>query len=269
MKITTFKGTFHEIGKQLGQIYRSNGLDIKKIRINKTLYDNQLKIYKKFYPELREEYEGIAEAGNLDKNKLIYKFITGEILWYNNFITSGKACTIFGIKNKNGVFIGRNYDWNPAIEKVFQVYKVANPQRNSFIAVSDMGIGRVAQAKPKYLVYTVDDAINDRGLFVGITFAFSDQWSYGLSSVHMSKLIAETCSTVKDALDLFNEIPLCCPKNFFIADKKGNMAVVEHTSKKFKVIYPSSDLLIQTNHYIDPELSLEDTIRSHGFQSGE
>lgn len=263
MKITTFRGTFRETGNQLGRIYRSNGLDIKKIRINKPLFDKQLNVYETYYPELLKEYAGIAEAGNFDKNKLMYKFVTGEITWYNNFITTGKACTIFGIRNKNGVFVGRNYDWHPAIEKVFQAYKVINPQRNAFIAVSDMGIGRVAEAKPKYLVYTVDDAINDRGLFIGITFAFSDQWSYGLSSVHMTRLIAETCSTVKDALDLFNTIPLCCPKNFFIADKKGDMAVVEHTSKRFKVIYPADKVLIQTNHYTDPELSFEDTILMH------
>lgn len=263
MKINTFKGTFREIGKQLGQIYRSNGLDVKKIRINKSLFNNQLKVYKKFYPELLEEYEGVAEASNLDKNKLIYKFITGEISWYDNFISSEKACTIFGIKNKNGVFIGRNYDWHPAIEKVFQVYKVVNPQRNSFIAVSDMGIGRVTEAKPKHFVYTVDDAINDKGLFIGITFAFNDKYSYGLSSVHLTKKIAETCSTVKDAIKLFDKVPLCCPKNFFIADKNGNMAVIEHTSKRFKVLYPKNRLLLQTNHYVDPELSLEDTILIH------
>ena len=248
MKIRTFKGTFREIGKQLGSTYRSNGLDIKKIRINKSLFDKQRKVYEKFYPELLEEYEGIAEAGNFNKDKLTYKFLTGEITWYNNFISTGKACTIFGIKSKNGVFIGRNYDWHPAIEKVFQAYKVINIQRNAFIAVSDMGIGRVSEAKPKYLVYTVDDAINNKGLFIGITFAFSDHWSHGLSSVHMTKLIAETCSTVRDALNLFNEIPLCCPKNFFIADTKGNMAVVEHTSKRFNVIYPTNKVLIQTNH---------------------
>lgn len=263
MKIKTFKGNFFEIGKQLGKIYRKNGLNLNKVNIDSKLFRNQLKIYRKYYPELLEEFEGIAEAGNYDKDKLIYKFITGEILWYKNFIGLEKGCTIFGLKNKNGFFIGRNYDWHPVIEKVFQVYKVINLQRNSFIAITDMGIGRAAEANPKHFVYTVDDAINDKGLFIGITFAFNDKWSYGISSIHMTKLIMESCSKVNDAIDVFSNVPLCCPKNFFIADKKGNMAVVEHTSKKFKVINPTNNLLVHTNHYIDPELSFEDTILIH------
>ena len=97
-------------------------------------------------------------------------------------------------------------------------------------------------------------------MFIGLTFAYANEWSYGLTCIHMTKLIAETCTTVEDAIKVFEKVPLCCPKNFFIADKKGNMAIVEHTSKKFKVIYPKDNLLIQTNHYVDKELEIEDTV---------
>ena len=76
----------------------------------------------------------------------------------------------------------------------------------------------------------------------------------------MTKIIAETCETVKEAIKVFEKVPLCCPKNFFIADKNGDMAIVEHTSKKFKVLYPKDDILIQTNHYVDNELAKEDTV---------
>jgi len=76
----------------------------------------------------------------------------------------------------------------------------------------------------------------------------------------MTKIIAETYETVKDAIKIFKKILLCCPKNFFIADKNGNMVVVEHTSKKFKVIYPKNNIFIKTNHYIDSELAKEDTV---------
>ena len=41
---------------------------------------NQHKIYKKYYPELLKELEAMAEAGNFDKDKLIYQFICNEIL---------------------------------------------------------------------------------------------------------------------------------------------------------------------------------------------
>lgn len=261
MKIKTFTGNFFEIGKQQGCIYSKNGMDLKNVKINAKLFQNQLEAYKKYYPELLEEFRGVSEAGDFDKNKLTYNFVAGEILRFTKLFKLGKACTIFGVKNKNGVFVGRNYDWHPATEKVFQIYKIINPQRNSFIALSDMGISGEFGTKPQYLSYEADDTINDKGLFIGLTFAYNDKWSYGLSCTHMIKLIAETCETVEDTIQVFKKIPLCCPKNFFIADINGNMAVVEHTSnRRFKVLYPNDDILIQTNHYADPDLAEEDKV---------
>ncbi len=260
MRTTIFEGNFFDIGRQQGVIYSKNGMDLKRIKISPKLFQAQLDIYKKYYPELLEEFEGMTLGGNFDKNKLIYNFICGEILWYTRKFNFKKACTIFGVKNNNGVFIGRNYDWAPITEKIFEVYKIINPMRNSFVAITDMGIDSEAETKPKYLYYNADDAINDKGLFISLTFAYNNKWSYGLSCIHMTKLIAETCSTLNEALKVFEKVPLCCPKNFFIADKDGEMAVVEHTSKKFKIIYPKNNVLIKTNHYIDPELAEEDTV---------
>ena len=202
----------------------------------------------------------MAKGGNFDEEKLIYNFISNEILYYRNEFNLDKACTIFGYKTKSNLFVGRNYDWLPKAEKLFQMYKFTNPFKFSFIAVTDGAYGAEAGLNEKNWFYNVDDAINDKGLFIGLTFAFADQWSYGISCIHMTKIIAETCETVKDAIKVFERVPLCCPKNFFIADKNGDMVIVEHTSKKFKVIYPENNILIQTNHYVDSELAKEDKV---------
>lgn len=262
-KVRTFKGSFLEIGKQQGRVYKKNGMSFKNIKINSKLFQNQLRIYKNHYPELLEELKGVAEGGGFDEEKVIYKFITEELRWFTKEFNLKKACTIFGVKNKEGVFVGRNYDWRPVVEKIFEVYKVKNNERNNFIAITDMGVGYdLSIVKPKYFFYNADDTINDKGLFIGLTFAYNDKWSYGLSCVHLIKLVAETCTTVDDALNVFKKTPLCYPKNFFIADRFGNMAVVEHTSKRFKILHPKNNVLIQTNHYVDSELAQEDTVLS-------
>ena len=113
---------------------------------------------------------------------------------------------------------------------------------------------------PKHHYYDADDALNDKGLCIGLTVATADPWSYGLIATHIIKLIAESCTTVEDALKVFKRVPLCCPKNFFIADKNGDMAIVEHTSEKYKIIYHKNGILIQTNHFVDPELAKDDTV---------
>ncbi|MBD3155954.1 MAG: linear amide C-N hydrolase, partial [Candidatus Aenigmarchaeota archaeon] len=248
-----------EIGQQQGEIYKKNGMNFRNIRIDQNLFENQLKIYKEHYPQLLEQFKGIAKAGNWDKDKVIYSFITGEIFTFTQVMKIRRACTIFGLQNENGTFIGRNYDWVQETENFFKIYKVQNPKRDNFIAVTDMAL-ELNSVNKEWLFYNADDAINEKGLFIGLTFAYNEKWSHGLSCIHMIKLITETCGTVKEALDVFKKVPLCCPKNFFIADKNGDMAVVEHTSKKFKILRSKDGLLIQTNHYVDQELMEEDSV---------
>jgi len=264
MNVKIFKGNFFEIGQQQGEIYKDNGMNFGKLKIDyPLLYKKQLQVYKKYYPEALEELKGVAQAGNFDKDKLFYSFLCSEILAYayKFGLDVNKACTIFGVSNKNGVFIGRNYDWLAVTENFFQIYKVRNPKINSYIAVSDMGIASEALAKPKYLSYCPDDLVNNKGLFISLTFAYNPKWSYGLTYFHMLRFISEKCSSVEEAIEVFKKVPLDCPKNFFIADKNGKMVVVEHASgRKFKVRYPQNGILIITNHYVDPELAKEDIV---------
>jgi len=260
LNIKTFEGNYFEIGRQQGKIYRQNGMNCDLAQIDPVVYKNQLAIYEKHYPQMLEELRGMAEGGNYDIDKCIWWFINGTVSCLQEKAAPPKACSIFGIKNQGRLYVGRNYDLFPITENYFEAYKVVNPERYSFVAVSDMGTYKFLETNKKGLFYYPDDAINNKGLFVGLTYAFEDQCSYGISDIHIIKLITETCATVNDALAVFERVPLNWPKNFFIADRNGDMAVVEHTAKRFKVLYPHNDILLQTNHYLAPELKQEDLI---------
>jgi len=250
IKTAVFRGNHFEIGRQQGIAFRKNPTPFYGDPFDKRLYHKQLDIYKEYYPELLEELKGMADGRDFNPEQLIFRFICSEIFWYTDKFKIDRGCTIFGLKNSNGAFVGRNYDWEPAGAKSISNHTVFNTEKNSFTAFTVEGIGS----------NSVEDAINDKGLYIGITFAYNHRWSFGLSSLHIGKLIAETCATVDEALAVFSKVPLCCPKNYFIADKNGDMAVVEHTSERFKVLHPKNDILIQTNHYAHPELADEDMI---------
>jgi predicted choloylglycine hydrolase len=257
-----FVGSFFRIGQKQGELLRRNRVSLEKITVDSKLFRRQLSAYKRYYPELLEEFEGMAQSAKLDKDKLIYKLITAEIRWSISKLRPpwNKACTIFGVKNGNGAFVGRNYDWTPETEKVFQPYMIANRDRNAFIGITDMDIGDPTDGGRAPFFYNADDAINDKGLFIGVTYAHHDEWSYGIVSTHMTKMVSETCETVQDALAVFRRVPLCFPKNYFVSDRHGNMAVIEHTSREYKVVYGEGGVLIQTNHYVDSVLSGEDRV---------
>jgi hypothetical protein len=54
-------------------------------------------------------------------------------------------------------------------------------------------------------------------------------------------------------LRLFRDTKLGCPKNFFIADAYGEMAVVEHAVEDMHVRLPDENgVLVLTNHYAEP-----------------
>lgn len=256
MKEFIFRGDYKEIGKQLGKIYHQNGKSFHYEKKDKNLYQKQLAIYKKFYPEILEEFEGISEGGNYNYEDVVYSNIIGEIDWYKNK-TKRSSCTIFGVQNKFGTFVGRNYDWYP--KTTASVYKYKNPQSFKYTAITDNNYG--IKPKKEDITYYIDDAFNEKGLYIGITFAHGFNTSFGLTTGHIRKLIIEKCKNVEEALDLFKKIPVCCPKNFFIADKTGRMVVVEHASgKNYKVIKPENGVLIKTNHYLDPKLIKKDLI---------
>lgn len=255
MKELIFKGNYKDIGKQLGMIYRKNGKSYNDKEKDKNLFKKQLFFYKKFYLELLEEYAGIAEGGKYNYEDVVYSNITGELFWYKN--KSRPSCTIFGVKNKYGTFVGRNYDWYP--KTTAGVYKYINPNSYNYVAITDNNCG--IEPRKEENSYYINDAINEKGLYIGITFAHGANTSYGLSSTHIRKLIIEKCKNVKEAIEFFNKIPVSSPKNFFIADKNGDMAVVEHASgKSFKVIRPQNGILIKTNHYLDPLLAKQDLL---------
>lgn len=174
---------------------------------------------------------------------------------------NNKACTIFAYRSNNNLFVGRNYDWLPEVENIFQLYKVNNFKSYKYVALTYMGIASAKKIESKYQIYQVDDAINEKGLFIGITFAYANNLSSGLLPTHVTKIVAEKCSTLDDAINIFRNVPVAVPKNFFIADKFGNVAIVEHMSSyKFKIVYPKGNILIKTNHYLNDEFINEDII---------
>ncbi|UCD08114.1 MAG: linear amide C-N hydrolase [Dehalococcoidales bacterium] len=248
MKTAIFQGNHYDIGQQAVAAFRNNPVLSSGYTFDEKLYKAQLDIYREYYPEILEELKGMVEGGGFEEKKLVFLFTCSEIIFFTEMLKIPPGCTIYGIRNRNGAFVGRNYDWSPEAENQVAWLTWLNPEKNLYTGFTDLGAGS----------NTAEDTINDKGLYIGLTFASNHRWSYGISNIHICRLVAETCATVDEALAVFERVPLCCPKNYFIADRYGDMAVVEHTSERFKILYPKDGVLIQTNHYVDPELAEED-----------
>lgn len=258
-----FQGTRAEFGRYYGFRLKENHHDFCS-QINRETLQKQLRIYQKFYPELITEKQAAAEYLGLAPEILLYEDLASFVDQQRRRVKQPiDACTIFAVRENGKVFVGRNYDWLPEAREFFERYRLEIKGAKRYFAFSDEGVyGRHIGRRSRKLY--VEDAINEAGLYIGLTAAKIDKWNYGLTASHLIRYIAEHCETTRQALNAFSKVPCAVPKNFLIADAKGDLAVVEHSSRSFEIIRPSHDgVLVHTNHCLSPKFQSIDHARAH------
>ena len=263
MHIHEYAGTYEEVGRQVGNFYASTPQteDDGSITIDQKLFAKQKAIYTQHYPSYLVQMTATAEAAKIDTDIFTYTGMCRIIELHKQHQQALKGCTIVGLQNKDGSYVARNYDWLPGAEQYVRVIKYSIQGQNTYFGISDMDFARTKTGAISHPYYAIEDAINDKGLYIGLTFAHHSDTGYGLSPIHMIQLVAESCATVEEALSMFEEVPISVPKNFFIADATGAMAVVEHTGKQHRILRPVDGILIQTNHFQHPDLAPSDGVR--------
>ncbi len=256
----TFRGSRSEYGAFLAKRLRANGHDFYTHANMETLR-RQLKIYQKFYPELIEEISATAAALNLDLDLLLYEEIAAAVDQQRRRVNPHThGCTIFAIRENGQTFVGRNYDWLPGAREFFESYSLSISGANKYFAFSDESVWRRHTGKNSRKPY-FEDAINEHGLYIGLTYAHIGKWNYGLKPAHIMRYVAEKCQTTRQALNAFSRIPSSIPKNYLIADRSGDIAVVEHAAKTYAIVRPGPNgVLVKTNHCLSPELQRFDRI---------
>lgn len=78
------------------------------------------------------------------------------------------------MRENNQVFVGRNYDWLPEAREFFERYDLSIKGANRYFAFTDEGVwGRHIGRRSRD--FYVEDAINEYGLYVGLTYCHIDE----------------------------------------------------------------------------------------------
>lgn len=264
-KKLAFEGTHEEIGQQVGLLYKKwhHSYSFMPPLANQ-YYSNQLKIYEEFYPEYLNFLSGLSKGLGVNKDK-IFKFNLTIFLSVASEIASNQ-CSVFEVHSQGKVLIGRNYDWLESSEKnsKFIFYKFSDRSSFNLNGISDMGTWKPGVlVDNSQFVLLLEDAWNEKGLYIELNGAPGKKTDIGISTPHVVQLIAEQCETVEQALPILERIPVPNSKIFTLADKNGNLAVVEKSLEKGTRVRTSKKSLIATNHFISPDLVSEN---SHLFQ---
>lgn len=255
-----FEGTHAEFGRFHADYLRLVKHDFYT-HLNRSTLRKQLHIYQKYYPELITECLAAAEALARPADFLLYEDLASFVDHQHERVNHHKhGCTIFAVRENGKVFVGRNYDWLATSRDFFAQYQLSFQGAYRYFAFSDEGVWGRHTGKNTRKMY-VEDAVNEYGLYIGLTYAHIDQWNYGLSPTHLIRYVAEHCRTTRQALNAFAKIPCAIPKNFLIADATGDLAIVEHAAKRYAIVRPDQQgILIQTNHVLAPELQKFDHV---------
>ena len=271
-----FTGSYAEFGEYLAKKLAERNHDFDT-RVNKLTLNKQLKIYKKYWPELLEESKAVAHFLNMPEDEILYDEIASTIDNQKRHVKNAHdsktdACTIFAIKENGKTFVGRNYDWDPSARNYFQTYNLKIGNSYHYYAFSDEGTYPGHYGRCTWKLY-MEDAINEHGLYIGLTASKLREkyWNYGFSSYHIIRYIAEHCNTTKEALAIFRKVPVAVPKNFLIADKSGDIAIIEHAAKDYRILRPKTfadaKYIVHTNHCLSPEYKKVDPVLESNAQA--
>lgn len=247
------RGSYYDMGYKYGDILYRNGFRLPALSKEKLDFGlESIKELRRFYPEVIEEIKGFAEACKVTSEEVASFILSIGVFDLN------AQCSIFAIKNKSDVIIGRNYDMNLDIKKYTESSLICPDNSFAYIGHSDVFLGKV-------------DGINEKGLGIGITYVDGGGKRAGVNFYFVVRYILEKCSKVDEAISALQDIQVSMSTNYLIADSGGNMVVVETSPQRVEVRKPSEseNFIICTNHFNHPKMIQYENKSNRGWSKSE
>ena len=215
MNHLNLRGTHREMGFQWGARLAERGLRLLdhvpfSLTAERRAFAAACRpAYARHFPAALEELAGLAAGQGCPREDLETALFTTYAL------PPACGCSCLAVSNGNGVFFGRNSDFLTALES-----------HNTHAAYQFSG-GAIPFAGNTTSFVQMEDAVNARGLAIGLTSVYTPRPRPGLNAGMALRLLAETCATVAEALDRLRELPLASCQTLTLADAAGDIAVAE------------------------------------------
>jgi predicted choloylglycine hydrolase len=232
LRTKVFHGTHYDIGFQRGQeivnfpLPQSTDEEVR-------FAERCMEVARSIYPPILEEFEGLLEGSQLDRNNFTAYFFGRKegIL---------RGCTSFAILPPRATIpiVGRNYDWAYADRKWCEARWIKPTTGFATVSYTHHWAGS-------------PDALNEHGLFVAMNSLPKVEAKHpGLQWNAVMKTMMETCRNAGDARRFLIEIPHLRSMTYLIADAQGKAIAVEATPEGVNIREPAGGYLIATNHRV-------------------
>lgn len=247
-------GDFYDMGHKYGKLLHDKAnfslpaISKRKMEFGLSSYE----VLKGYYPEVVEEITGFA-----DGIKAAPEQLAAFLLSLGMFNTTGQ-CSVFAYRNNDNVIVGRNYDMLFAFKKFTESSLIAPKNKFAYIGQSDVFIGR-------------SDGVNEKGLSIAMSFVNGSEPEPGISFHFVVRKVLENCQTTNEAIQLIQSTKVSSANNFLIADRTGDIAVVESAPQKSLVRRPeeTQNFIYITNQFITDGMKVFDQGGVEWSKSGE
>ena len=223
-----FKKSHYEAGFNWGKLLYNNGKIISNNHTFKITEERRkfakecLPIYAKYYPEILEEIKGLAKGQNSSYEDFYTFLLSMYCFEFNNH------CTCTAVKDDNNILFGRNSDFLVSLEKLYMncLYNLDNVYafNGNTTAFIEM-----------------EDGINEYGFAVGLTFIYPTIIKAGFNAGMLVRYLLEKCKTTDEAISLLKSVPIASQQTLTIADRTGNIVIVECNCEEIEIIRPNKD----------------------------
>lgn len=224
------------------------------------------KILREFFPEVCEEIKGVSDTVGADYITFASWMLCMGCCMYNlenNIPLEIRGCTAFAFSKNGKIIYGRNNDLPPYLRKgsKSEIYSPKNGNRFN-ITTSSFING--------------EEGLNEHGLAAAMTFVMTklEKIQPGFNSCFIVRYLLEKANNTKQAISLLTKLPIASNCNILLADKSGDMAVIECTPSEKKIRIPPEDInsdriICTVNSFSSDEMKIYDDACGNDYNSSE
>lgn len=210
-----FRGTHYEAGYRWGSLllkHQNIILENVPFEITQERMDyahSCLPIYEKYYHEITEEIQGLADGQHCDARLL------QAVLFSMYSMPPACNCSCFAAASGREILLGRNSDFLPQLEKqnLNVIYKLTG--------------GACSFTGNTTAFVEVEDGVNEHGLAAGLTSVYPLQCRPGFNAGLLLRYLLEKCKNVPEAVSCLRRLPIASAQTLTLADTSGKTALVE------------------------------------------
>ena len=261
------KGDHYQMGVKRGEIFQKNNI-IFPLHLDNFQLEHGRKseqILKEFFPEVCEEIRGVSDTVGVSYLSFVSWMLCMGCCMYNledNIPVEIRGCTAFAYFKDNSVIYGRNNDLPPYLKNgsKSEIYSPLNGNRFN-ITTSSFING--------------EEGINEHGLAVAMTFVMTslENIQAGFNSCFIVRYLLEKANSTENALLLLMKLPVASNSNILIADKNGEMIVVECTPSEKRirkaVSRDNGKIVCTVNSFTSDEMKRHDAAKGNDYHSAK